>query len=162
MTETILQEPFVEPHKLISREVHDEDTLTLLTLKDQMTKLCWREDSLGRVYPSAFALAHSQVEKKDPMRFFVFSNGDVVINPVITNHTKVPQFKPERCVSFPRRPEVMVPRYTKIEVLYQTLTRDTHTIGPEISASYSGLEARVWQHEVDHMNGKSIYDYQEK
>ena len=114
-------------------------------------------------YTSASAIAHSQIDNVDPLRFFVLPNGLVMINPVIVNHTKVPMFKREGCFSFPDKDErSLVPRYNKIVVMYQTLVRtdevsDPH-IGNVITEEMNGKAAEIFQHECDHLNGFSIYD----
>ncbi len=58
----------------------------------------------------------------------------------------------EGCLSLPEI-RVEVPRKTKIWVRAWTLE------GKEIEREFSGLTARVIQHEVDHLNGRLIIDY---
>lgn len=114
-------------------------------------------------YSGIAALAHPQIDDKDPLRFFVLPNGMVVINPVITDHTKVPIFKTEGCMSFSDSdPKNMVSRYNKITVTYQTLVRKDEKSEPILSQptteELNGGPAHVFQHELGHLNGVSIYD----
>ncbi len=75
----------------------------------------------------------------------------VVINPkIIDNHGQ--SLVNEGCLSIPevrgdvKRPEVIYLEYIDIN-------------GKEIKQEYSGLLARVLQHEIDHLNGKLFIDY---
>jgi peptide deformylase len=114
-------------------------------------------------YSGISALAHSQIEDKDPLRFFVFPKGLVIINPVITAHTKAPIFKTEGCMSYPdEEAKIMVPRYNKVTATYQTLARKDENSEPvlsgQITEELNGGAAHVFQHECGHLNGCNIYD----
>jgi peptide deformylase len=54
-------------------------------------------------------------------------------------------------------PPTRVKRFNKIEVKLQLLTKDGK-IGPAISRSFSGVDAQVYQHEIDHARGKYLYE----
>lgn len=81
-----------------------------------------------------------------PYRLFVMSGGFVCINPVIHHSSKETSFKKEGCLSFPglyvpvTRPETITIRYT-------------NEFGKRVEATWSGLTARVAQHELDHLEG---------
>ena len=123
-----------------------------------MGNLCRKP--MGNKTNGALALAHIQVEQKDPMRFFVFRGGKVICNPIIVNHTHVPVNKEEGCMSFADKPNLIVQRFHTIEVQYQTIVKvngEWMLSAPEIQ-KVKGLEAQVIQHEIDHFNGKTIYD----
>lgn len=101
-------------------------------------------------FPSAVALAHCQVEHEKPKRFFVFANGEVIINPKIIKRDN--KFKhTEGCMSFPFRNTKKVPRFKNIVVTYNKKN------GEEVTESKEGLVACIFQHEIDHMNGRSIF-----
>lgn len=133
-----------------------------------------------------YALAHSQVTKKHPLRFFVLNPYNqrvqhflkeqghsrvVYMNPVIVDHTKVPVDSSEGCVTYVGQPNVTVPRFNKCNVDYQTFKRSVHeendgvettrttTIEQEkiMNEHVSGLLARIFQHEIDHFDAQYVY-----
>ena len=71
----------------------------------------------------------------------------------------------EGCLSFPFRPMIKVKRYNEIVVSYDIISvkndllgKPQLAIGPVKDHPLSGLAARVFQHEFEHLNGKSIFD----
>lgn len=70
----------------------------------------------------------------------------VIINPRITWHSKSTAMDWEGCLSFPDG-RGLVPRWTKIEVEY------IDEKGEKIKEKHAGFIARVFQHEIDHLNG---------
>ena len=95
-----------------------------------------------------------------PLRIFVMyieRNRYVCINPAIikTHGDKV--IEREGCLSFPGE-EYNIPRFPEIYVKYQTIS------GRVIHETMTGIKARCFQHELDHLNGitfhkRSIYNY---
>lgn len=87
-------------------------------------------------------------------RVFVIkrNNGEMLefINPEILQKegNKIDR---EGCLSVPER-EGPVPRAEKVKLRYQTLTDE------EVEAAFSDLEARVIQHELDHLDGVLFVD----
>lgn len=73
------------------------------------------------------------------------------INPEIISHSDSKQKDWEGCLSLPGI-RALVPRYDSINVRYYT--RDAELIETE----YEGFLARVFQHELDHLNGKVFLD----
>ncbi len=112
--------------------------------------------ALGR-YPRALALAHCQVDHADPLRFFVFNNGRIIINPQIDDFMKEEGFvrDTEGCFSYPFRPEVSIKRYKTLKVSYQEVKK-RGGVKNKVEV-VDGMLARIFQHELDHFNGKSIY-----
>ena len=112
------------------------------------------------LYKGGLALAHCQITNRDPLRFFVTNGGEVIINPVITNHTRHTSKKKEACLSYPNKETIQKDRYNKIEIEYQDLEHDES--GFKISdikeKSLSGVEAQVYQHEIDHFNAVYCFD----
>ena len=151
---------YVPPHKLKSRRVTTVDISRVIADGQDLLAMC----SLPRgIYKGIMALAHPQIDDKDPFRFFVLPNGLLVINPLIFNHTKVAVFKEEGCMTFPDKPQkTMLPRYHKITVKYQTLAQDKDTgeakLSPFTTEELSGTNSEVMQHECGHLNGHYIYD----
>lgn len=148
---------YVESHRKISRDVVDSDLKRVLEDADKMWKLCKIKSGL---YPSAVAIAHPQIDDKDPLRFFVTCNGDAVINPVITRHTRNTKRDLEGCLTFPLGMPTNKDRWYKIEAEHYTidLSDGGLKMGPMVIAKLKGFEARFFQHEVDHLNGIYIYD----
>lgn len=154
---------YVAPHKKVSREVTDADIERVMKEGETMLILC----SIPRgIYGNIAAIAHPQIDDVDPLRFFVLVNGMLIVNPQVLNHTNVPVFKTEGCLSFPEEPmKQLVPRYHKITVSYQTLIRkqSAEDVGEIVLSSpqivdLKGAEAQVFCHEIDHLNAVYIYD----
>jgi len=151
---------YVEPHNKKSRWVKNEDLPRLLADGKDLVAMC----NLPRGnYAGIAALAHSQMDDKDPLRFFVMQKGMVIINPVIFLTTKTTVEKVEGCLSFEYNPlKKDVPRYNKITVIYQTLERlndkSEPTISKPITEGFNGSAGHVFQHEISHCNGSNIYD----
>ncbi len=158
MNETNEKKPisvsFCLPHALVSREVlSKEDGERVRNTKEAMQHLCYRTWGFHK---GAYAIAHSQVDDKDPLRFFVTARGDVIVNPVIDRHTKVPVTREEGCMTFPYYKRQKVQRYNKVEVTFYRYTGGEDLQGP-FTESLSGIDAQVIQHEIDHMDGKYLY-----
>jgi peptide deformylase len=68
----------------------------------------------------------------------------------ITSHNGIEQ-KREGCMSVPDL-TVDVHRYESVQV------RGFNLYGEEVKYDLSGFEARVFQHEIDHLKGKVILD----
>jgi peptide deformylase len=139
----------IDAHRKISRKVKSEDMSVIMSLRNEMFMLCFK--NIGN-YKGAYAVAHCQVKKINPMRFFVTREGKTIVNPKIVRHSGYMVDSFEGCLSYPLRNQVMVQRYRKIEVEY--LDKDFK----KKVAHLSGQEAFVWQHEIDHFDGKHIYD----
>lgn len=83
----------------------------------------------------------------------IFVNTETItrkmINPSIVNHSKDSISENEGCLSFPGI-EVQIPRYSSITVNYLDET------GQEVEEEFMDFDARVVQHEIDHINGIHI------
>ncbi len=77
-----------------------------------------------------------------------------IINPVITWKKGAMVLDHEGCLSFPGA-QVLVPRWPRIKVEGFDLRWRPITIGAK------GLVARVLQHEIDHLNGRTLAHYDE-
>lgn len=73
----------------------------------------------------------------------------VVANIIITGYTKESDVLSEGCLSCPGI-NVNVQRALGVRVEYQKLN------GEKINLEFTGYDARIVQHEVDHLNGKLI------
>ncbi len=91
-----------------------------------------------------------------PLRFFVYrkSVSDVyriVVNPKITWRSTYLKGGYEGCLSFPGHDDQIVQRPDSVRVEY------TASNGDEMTRLLTGMEARIFQHEFDHLNGVTIY-----
>ena len=90
-----------------------------------------------------------------PLRAVAIVNAPIfyMFNPEIVHKSRWVDTDTEECLSVPGV-EVKVPRHRKVKVVW--FNRD----GVEVESEFSGRLARVVQHEIDHLNGKLIIDYQ--
>lgn len=79
----------------------------------------------------------------------------VIINPVIRSSSRKKDSMEEGCLSVPAH-FGSVSRHHKIEVEYTTRE------GIRVRKKVSGFVARIFQHEIDHMEGKLFIDRAEK
>ena len=77
-----------------------------------------------------------------------------IINPEILSFSKEKEKDWEGCLSIPGI-RGLVPRHKSIRVKY--LTRD----GKEVESEFSDFIARIFQHELDHLNGTVFLDRME-
>jgi len=75
-----------------------------------------------------------------------------IFDPVISKHSVEKETLEEGCLSIPET-FVEVPRYLWITL--EGLDQN----GKKIKIRTSGIMARIFQHELDHLNGKLITDY---
>ncbi len=78
--------------------------------------------------------------------------GGAVVNPQLTGASEELDEDDEGCLSFPGL-SFPVARALRIEVSHQDLGGDEHTVQLE------GFLARVWLHEMDHLNGILFLDH---
>ena len=100
------------------------------------------------------AIAHCQVSRK-PVGLFVAQMGllphSLVINPYITEESE-PYMVREMCLSYPNEKAVVVERFRKIKVHYED------EYGQEWDKELEGLQAQIFQHEIQHFEGDNIYN----
>lgn len=75
-----------------------------------------------------------------------------IFNPVISKHSAEKETLEEGCLSIPET-FIEIPRYLWITL--EGLDQN----GKKIKIRTSGIMARIFQHEIDHLNGKLITDY---
>ena len=105
---------------------------------------------------SAVGLAANQIGRN--LQAFVYNSGDgpkAMFNPVITNVGKTFLLEKEACLSLPG---LFIPtaRSTVITVEY------TNIYNKRVTDEYGDYEARIIQHEIDHLNGKLIMKKRKK
>lgn len=149
------EDHLVGPHKKISRHVEEKDIERVLLGAKLMLRIC--KTPVGN-QSGGHALAHAQIDDKDPLRFFVLRDGAVMINPKIMSHTTHKHQKSEGCLTYPHSTEnAHVGRYYRCTIEYQTLTKERKLSLKRILHA-KGLAAQIAQHEIDHMEGKYIFD----
>jgi len=131
----------------VLRKVAKEIEPTSLTpeFMSEMSETMYVEDGVG--------LAAPQIGISE--RFFIYDIGEklnVVINPEILERSDEKEIGEEGCLSLP---EIFdkVPRSVFIETKYFDQNGQEHV------KKFEGYEARVFQHEFDHLNGKLFIDY---
>lgn len=143
----------VEPHREKSLFVTDAE---LNRVKDDgviLLDLC--KNGAGR-YKNFAAAAHCYMTKEKPLAFFVDNEGKFFINPKITRALKTTEMYRESCGMFPMESFSLAERSRKIEVEYQTI-RLNGELSEVIAEGLKGPKAIVFQHMVDHMEGKTIW-----
>ena len=109
-------------------------------------------------YRKAYALAHHQVSREHA-RFFVVADEwaermfgqQVIINPRIEAFHGEPTINREGCMSHPYRPERKVTRREGIRASWDTPD------GKRVESELEGMAALVFQHEIDHCDGKTVW-----
>ncbi|MCK9243854.1 MAG: peptide deformylase [Candidatus Marinimicrobia bacterium] len=130
----------------ISRSVENIDN-EVRKLINEMKYIMYKHNGIGLAAPQVGILK----------RIFIADIGNglfTFVNPVITK-TEGQDHLIEGCLSLPGI-GVDIRRHQKVAVIGLNLE------GEEIRLELSGLPARVAQHEIDHLNGVLIIDYQEK
>ena len=143
----------IPPHNNVSRPITPDDYRDVIRAAADMLELCNTRHGL---YPSGYAVAHAQVSER-PFRFFVKNNGEIVMNPIIIRKTKTPVKMIEGCLSYPNNEPIEVMRLNKCEVEYEVLNPITRIAMKRVE-NMSGLQAQIFQHEIDHMDGHCIYE----
>ena len=151
----------VNPHSKVSREVLESDIERVVKEASVLYNLCFMKNGLAT---GTRAMAHAQICDDDPLRFFVTANRDLIINPIVTKNTKTTVDSKEGCASFADRLPITVQRSNKIEVSFITLMVDTDNkdkfkFSSILIDKLSGLEAKIWAHEIDHLFARYIYKY---
>lgn len=145
----------VPNHSTVSTVVEPLDMMDVRNDSVEMHRVMKGLHSAG--FPS-YALSHCQINNTRPLRYFTMNpNVDgwpgpyLILNPSFEGVGSKKLMK-EKCLSFPNKPPVDVYRYYKIHVtFYDELWNKTVT-------NLKGIHAQIFQHEIQHFDGKSIYD----
>lgn len=126
-----------EPIDEINGEVRD--------LADKMTEVMFKAEGVGLAAPQV------GVGK----RLIVVNLEDdfhILVNPELVEQSDEKETSEEGCLSVPG-PEAPVSRSKRVVV------RGTDLDGNEVRLAREGLGAKVFQHEIDHINGKLFIDH---
>lgn len=148
-----LLEKIVKPHNKKSRLVTESDLKSIIEDAKTLFEICL----IG-----AYAMHHSQINGEDPLSYFVTNQREIIINPVITRHSNYTTDSKEGCMSFLGMERTTVQRWQKMEVTYQTVMVDPEDsekfiLSSPIEESVSGRRSFIFQHEMDHGEGKFIF-----
>lgn len=99
-------------------------------------------------------LGISAIQLGVPVRAFAMrTNPDVVMfNPKIVDYSKETVALDEGCLSFPGL-------YVKVERPRMIRARFTYKTGVTDTMKLDGMTARIFQHELDHLDGRLFYDH---
>ena len=90
------------------------------------------------------------IRRMDDNNNFVYK----LVNPRIIYHSSETAVMPEGCLSVPEEHEEGIKRWKTVKVMgYDAITNKNVVI------TASGFNARILQHEIDHMDGKLFIDY---
>lgn len=117
----------------------------IVKLADKMTEAMFREEGIGLAAPQVGVLKRLIVVNLE-------DDFHIVVNPEIVSTNEETESAAEGCLSIPG-PEADVERSTMVEV------RGYDLDGNEIELTREGLTARVFLHEVDHLNGTLFIDH---
>lgn len=124
-------------------EKFDDDLKKLVI---DMTKTMFSEKGVGLAAPQVGVSLRVIV---------VSSKTGCFVNPRITETSNELSSLKEGCLSIPAR-QVVIQRPSKINVEYQDLSGEKH------QQWFSGLESRIIQHEIDHLDGILMTDRAKK
>ncbi len=128
-----------------------DDTIQQLAL--DMKLVCHEEDGVGLAAPQiglSLRMIYTTQWKKTP-KGLKFLSDQIMINPEILGKSTTMNKDVEGCLSLPGI-EGMVKRYDWVKVKFQDET------GKSFTKTYKGFDARIVQHEIDHLNGVLFID----
>ena len=128
-----------------ARQVDDFDD-RLATLAENMHDTMLHAGGVGLAAPQVGVLKRLFTWEVDEDR------GGAVVNPTITDASDDAQEDDEGCLSFPGL-YYPVTRPLRVQIAWQDLAGDDHEVQLE------GFLARVWLHEMDHLNGILFIDH---
>jgi len=141
----------IYPNDILSTPTKKTDLKTAQKLAVEMFKTLKQEGGLG--------LSANQIGEDKSVCVIDVTNPFFLLNPVITKKDKVIIYN-EGCLSIPDK-MITTERYERIEVEADNID-GTMTFGPEKSNQVDNdlltLESVCVQHEIDHLNGLTIYD----
>ena len=117
----------------------------------EMFKVMYASNGLGLSAPQVginkrLMVLNESGDRKEVLKERVF------INPRIMSRSKETCVRSEGCLSFPSI-EAELERFQTVDVEFDCLP-----LGARGSASLSGIEAQIFQHEYDHLNGRLFID----
>lgn len=139
--------------RAVSSEITQID-IEILDMAKSMKKLTRKWDGVWLAAPQIWLnkrLIYVSQWRKNNLWELDFKSDQIMINPVILEHSKTKSYDIEWCLSLPDI-TWRVKRYDEIKVRYTDLQNQTHT------QVYRWFDARVIQHEIDHIDGILFVD----
>jgi len=119
-------------------------------IDEEVMNIARRLQATARVN-SCYSVAAVQVGI--PINMIAWKNGDVCINTSVYGEGDM-EDDFEGCLSIPGK-QFLVPRFVAVSVQTVFLTSS----GPKVHEDkVEGMNARIWQHEYDHIEGKLLSD----
>lgn len=131
------------PNEHISQEMFTNMVLTMAEVTNTMSAIGCAANQLN--IPARFFISRFADTKEDKWLYYE------CINPQIIEVSDEKSYLYEGCLSFSGE-QLRVKRYDKILAKWQTLENQT------IESPLEGLHSRVFQHELDHLNGIVFHD----
>lgn len=139
------------------KEIDKRVSLHILEMKNLLTANKFANGRIG------YAIAHCQVVEHTPLRFFVMQNNiadNYELPSVIYNARIIDKNDPyevlELCLSFPYGERAKITRYRKIQVEYQI--EENGKLSKPIKKWFGDFIAQLFQHEIQHFEGDTIYN----
>lgn len=138
----------------VARPVEDVQDVAIQTLIDRLLSMLETSNGVGIAAPQVAAshrllIVASRPNVRYPNAPLMLPT--VMINPQIVSQAGEPVSGWEGCLSIPGI-RGLIPRHPELEVEYSDRT------GQRIQQSLSGFVARIFQHELDHLNGLVFTD----
>ena len=136
----------IYPNDILRTKCEDLTEPPSKELLDEMWRIVKENKGIG--------LAAPQVGEK--LNLFILNTDDkiVFVNPKITYYSSIDCSMVEGCLSLPgEQVEIVRPELIKIKFLDKFMKKR--------EAIFGGINARVIQHEIDHLAGRLILDYAE-
>lgn len=127
--------------------------LDISKLARDMKLVCHEEDGVGLAGPQIGVMQrviYTTQRKKTP-KWLKYLSDQIMINPEIIWHSDTSNIDVEWCLSLPGI-EGKVKRYNQVKV------RFFEPSGKELVKTYKWFDARIIQHEVDHLDGILFID----
>lgn len=129
--------------------VEESDLEEIKAVYEEMKKICLNPKTLG------VGLAANQVGINKDFFITKYPNQvfNIYINPLITSFSNETEIKEEGCLSFNKKLKYPIKRSLSIVMDYIDLSEYK-----VVTKEFHNMEARIIQHEVDHLNGITMYD----
>jgi peptide deformylase len=140
--------PYEEIEGIVCEEVKEEDIPEVLELAGEMVKFCHEKGGIGLSAPQI------GINK----RFFVWLDSidkwQLAINPRVFPDGNKSINLMERCLSYPGK-YFRIKRFKRITAVFYNVNGETGKL-EKYSRKLSGDRAWVFQHECDHLDGKTL------
>jgi len=137
----------IYPDPILRQKSSPVDTITkeTLTISQEMVDIMYKNDGVG--------LAAPQIGISEQIIVVDYGEGPLVMyNPVVIETTREKDELEEGCLSFP---DITVPIIRHVEIKVKFRNEDNKISELKVD----NIAAKVFQHEIDHLNGILIIDH---